>query len=100
MARGRTVDAQDHSAAAARACLDTIPASAFTRVPVYLEAEAGDSASRVVLPGADSLTTRVAAMVRSSLSEFDHHLARGRRRSCSGAKSVVGFASPCIGTVA
>jgi hypothetical protein len=67
--RGRTVDAQNHSAAAARECLDTISASAFFRVPVYLEAEAIDLATRVVLPGADSLATRVAAMVRSSLSD-------------------------------
>jgi len=58
-------------------CLYRIPASAFKRVPVFLEATA-DSASRAILPGADLFAQSVAFKVRefvggseSKLTEAD-----------------------------
>lgn len=58
-------------------CLDTLSTSAFTRVPVYLEAKALDSTSRAILPGADSLAVRVAALIRLSLSDSTTSLPEG-----------------------
>ncbi|MHB1224186.1 MAG: energy transducer TonB [Gemmatimonadaceae bacterium] len=52
---------------AAEACLNAIPADALTRVPVYLLATVRDSATGVILPGADILTDVVARRVREML---------------------------------
>lgn len=61
--------AQAHSTLDVRACRDSLPASALTRVPIYLEAEVTDSADRAILPSADTLVIRVAQLIRTSLAE-------------------------------
>jgi len=71
------IGAQQNRAETAHTCLDTISASAFVRVPVYLEAKAADSSARALLPDADSLAIRVGAMVRSSLGEPGTSLPEG-----------------------
>lgn len=59
------VHAQDANTPGAPDCLGAIPASALTRVPVYLEAST-DSASRRILPVADTLTLLVARVMTAS----------------------------------
>ncbi|HEU5175030.1 MAG TPA: hypothetical protein VFT96_09770 [Gemmatimonadaceae bacterium] len=59
------VHAQDADTPRAPDCLASIPASAFTRVPVHLEAST-DSASRRILPVADTLTLLVARVLTAS----------------------------------
>lgn len=77
LALGPTLGAQERDAASAHRCLDALPAGVFTRVPVYLEAKAIDTASRAILPGADSLAARVAALIRLSLSDSITFLPEG-----------------------
>jgi len=55
-------------------CLYRIPASAFKRVPVFLEATA-DSASRAILPGADLFAQSVAFRLRALLGGNESKLA-------------------------
>jgi hypothetical protein len=62
------IGAQERRREGPHACLDTISAAAFARVPVYLEAQA-DQSTQALLPAADTFAIHVAAMVRSSLSE-------------------------------
>ncbi|HEX4933090.1 MAG TPA: hypothetical protein VFV33_07930, partial [Gemmatimonadaceae bacterium] len=61
------VHAQDSDTPRAPDCLGAIPASALTRVPVYLEAST-DSASRRILPVADTLTLHVARVLKASFA--------------------------------
>lgn len=49
------------------ACLDSIPASALTQVPVYLEAQPLDSTARALTPPADLLASVVAERLREML---------------------------------
>jgi hypothetical protein len=90
---GLPLEAQDHQAEPARACLDTISRSTFVRVPVYLEAKAADSLAKALLPGADTLALHVAAMIRSSLSESATSLPEGETllqwRQVGGAVRIV-----------
>jgi hypothetical protein len=55
-------------------CLYRIPASAFKRVPVFLEATA-DSASRAILPGADLFAQSVAFKLRELVGGNEAKLA-------------------------
>ena len=55
-------------------CLYRIPANAFKRVPVFLEATA-DSASRAILPGADLFAQSVAFRLRALLGGSESKLA-------------------------
>jgi hypothetical protein len=77
----------------AHSCLDTLSASAFVRVPVYLEAKAADSSAKALLPDADTLALHVAAMVRSSMSESTTSLPEGEAllqwRQVGGAVRIV-----------
>ncbi|HEU4880567.1 MAG TPA: hypothetical protein VFT21_14015, partial [Gemmatimonadaceae bacterium] len=59
---------------AADSCLSSIPASAFKRVPVFLEATQQDSASRAILPNADFFTQAVAFRIRELLGASDAKL--------------------------
>lgn len=72
----RVVAAQSDTASAQR-CLAELPASVFTRVPVYLQADALDSTVRHVLPIVDLLTESVAARARALLGAEPHQLPRG-----------------------
>jgi hypothetical protein len=61
-------------------CLDTIPASAMTRVPVYAAASPADSTSasaRAALPSADVLTQLAAERVRAMLGASEGKLPAG-----------------------
>ena len=90
---GLPLRAQERGTTTAHSCLDTLSASAFVRVPVYLEAKAADSVAKALLPGADTLALHVAAMVRSSLSESTTTLPEGEAllqwREVGGAVRVV-----------
>ena len=55
-------------------CLYRIPASAFKRVPVFLEATA-DSQSRAILPGADLFAQSVAFKLRELVGGNESRLA-------------------------
>ena len=59
---------------AADSCFASIPASAFKRVPVFLEATQQDSASRAILPNADFFTQAVAFRIRELLGAKDSKL--------------------------
>lgn len=67
-ARAQGAAGAGDSRAAMEACLDAIPKTALTRVPVYLEAEVSEPAHRVILPGADVLADLVARRVRARLT--------------------------------
>ena len=71
------MEAQALRPAVSHACLDTISADVFVRVPVYLEAKASDTSARALLPAADTLAIRVAAMIRTSLTESTKSLPEG-----------------------
>lgn len=71
------VSAQATSPAAMEACLDAIPVSAFTRVPVHLLPTASDSTQRAILPSADILADMVARHVRAALRTADSPLPAG-----------------------
>jgi hypothetical protein len=70
-------DAGAQGAAAAPSCLDTLSATAFHRVPVFIEARAADSAARAILPAADTLAIRVALLIQSSLGDSTTALPEG-----------------------
>ena len=57
-------------------CIDRIPASAFKRVPVFLQATA-DSAQRAVLPGAELFGQSVAFKIREMLGTREPQMAEG-----------------------
>ena len=56
-----------------RNCLDTLSASAFTRVPVFLVVDA-DSSQRSILASADLLLMLVNERVREALGGSEAHL--------------------------
>lgn len=73
LATARAGDAQAvrlaHAAdpAAVAACLDTIPASAFARVAVHVEATLDDSTQRALLPSVDLFAQGVAQRARAAI---------------------------------
>lgn len=71
------VVAAQSDTASVRRCLAELPASVFTRVPVYLQTDAIDSTTRHVLPIVDLLTESVAARVRALLGAEPHQLPVG-----------------------
>lgn len=72
--------AQTSSSASPPNCLTQIPASALTRVPVYLQATAADSQSRKALSGVDLLVQVVASGMRSALGATGDQLPQGDTR--------------------
>lgn len=70
LASAGSADAQGGAISRPADCLDSIPQSALTRVPIYLEATA-DPAHTAVLPMADTLTLIVGRMITASFGPGD-----------------------------
>lgn len=70
LASAGSADAQGGAISRPADCLDSIPPSALTRVPVYLEASA-DPAHAAVLPMADTLTLIVVRVITASFGPGD-----------------------------
>jgi hypothetical protein len=71
---GIAVACGPHLAAAQGDCISHLPASAFTRTTVYLEAEAVDTTGRPMLRHVDLLTQSVASRLRRSLGSDEERV--------------------------